>query len=56
MINRADSPWYPTLRLYRQHRPGEWTPVVAAVIAEVQRLVAARQERPGGRVTGLGDG
>jgi tetratricopeptide (TPR) repeat protein len=28
---RTDSPWYPTLRQYRQARPGEWDGVLAAV-------------------------
>ena len=27
MLNRDDSPWYPTARLFRQQRPGEWGPV-----------------------------
>ena len=27
---RADSPWYPTLRLFRQERHGDWEGVVAA--------------------------
>ncbi len=27
MLNRDDSPWYPTARLFRQTRPGEWGPV-----------------------------
>ena len=22
--SRSDSPWYPTMRLFRQRRPGEW--------------------------------
>ncbi len=26
---REDSPWYPTLRILRQDRPGDWAPVVA---------------------------
>ena len=24
MVNRNDSPWYPTMRIFRQRRPGEW--------------------------------
>ncbi|MDC7987799.1 tetratricopeptide repeat protein, partial [Rhodoplanes sp. TEM] len=31
--HRADSPWYPSLRLVRQHRPGDWSEVLAAVRA-----------------------
>jgi hypothetical protein len=27
MVNRDDSPWYPTLRLFRQNQPDEWAPV-----------------------------
>ena len=26
MVDRNDSPWYPTMRLFRQQRPGEWRP------------------------------
>jgi hypothetical protein len=28
MLARRDSPWYPTMRLYRQPRPGDWTAAV----------------------------
>jgi len=28
---RADSPWYPTMRIFRQAAAGDWTPVIAAV-------------------------
>ena len=31
--NRVDSPWYPTARLFRQRRPGDWDSVVADVTA-----------------------
>ena len=27
MLDRDDSPWYPTLRLYRQSNPGDWSSV-----------------------------
>jgi Flp pilus assembly protein TadD len=31
MLDRADSPWYPTMRLFRQKVRGEWGPVIQAV-------------------------
>ncbi|MGD9537420.1 MAG: tetratricopeptide repeat protein [Alphaproteobacteria bacterium] len=36
---RADSPWYPTMRLFRQPEAGDWTAVVEAVrTALIERL------------------
>ena len=31
MLGRTDSPWYPTMRLFRQMRPGDWETVIDAV-------------------------
>jgi tetratricopeptide (TPR) repeat protein len=34
MLNRTDSPWYPTMRLFRQEKPGDWkTPIEQIVQA-----------------------
>lgn len=30
LLDRTDSPWYPSLRLFRQTRPTEWRPVIEA--------------------------
>ena len=37
--NRTDSPWYPTLRLFRQGTPGFWQPVICAVADELARVL-----------------
>jgi tetratricopeptide (TPR) repeat protein len=31
LLDHEDTPWYPTMRLFRQRQRGEWTPVVEAV-------------------------
>ena len=31
LLDRDDSPWYPTARLFRQAAPGNWTSVVDRV-------------------------
>jgi hypothetical protein len=35
MSDRNDSPWYPSMRLYRQRTPGDWVPVIASVAADL---------------------
>jgi hypothetical protein len=40
MLGREDSPWYPTLRLFRQTSPGDWGGVLESV------AVALRAFRP----------
>lgn len=37
MLERGDTPWYPTMRQFRQSRPGDW----AAVVAEIDREIEA---------------
>jgi len=40
MQHRSDSPWYPTMRLFRQSHPGEWGAVLERVQVELGTLVA----------------
>ncbi len=42
MLGRTDSPWYPTMRLFRQQRAGEWDAVVVEIRKELQRLAEGR--------------
>jgi hypothetical protein len=43
MEGRGDSPWYPTMRLFRQAAAGEWAPVVARVAAGLRELAERRE-------------
>jgi tetratricopeptide (TPR) repeat protein len=36
LAGRRDSPWYPTLRLYPQPRPGDWDSVMAEVARDLR--------------------
>lgn len=40
MRERADSPWYPTMRLFRQAQEGDWATVIARVCAELAELAS----------------
>jgi hypothetical protein len=34
-LGRTDSPWYPTLRIYRQPRPGDWGSVIQEILSDL---------------------
>ena len=42
MLGRHDTPWYPTMRLFRQPAPNDWAGVFRAVRRELAALLAQR--------------
>ena len=44
LLEREDSPWYPTMRLFRQKRPGEWDEVFERIAAAVDKQVKFKQK------------
>jgi hypothetical protein len=44
MAGRRDTPWYPTMRLFRQEHAGDWAPVVAQVARELRSRIASACE------------
>jgi hypothetical protein len=41
MREGSETPWYPTMRLFRQETPGDWRTVFERIAAEVATLAAA---------------
>ncbi len=45
LLDRDDSPWYPTMRLFRQKRWGDWDEVLQRITEEVQKLLPVHGEQ-----------
>lgn len=43
LLDREDTPWYPTMRLFRQTRIKDWPPVFARVADELAKKVTTRE-------------
>lgn len=45
MLDREDTPWYPTMRLFRQPKRGDWASPIATVAEELKKAAASRIHR-----------
>jgi tetratricopeptide (TPR) repeat protein len=41
---RKDTPWYPSMKLFRQVQPGDWVPVMDAMRSELKQLCAGKDQ------------
>jgi len=48
LLDREDNPWYPTMRLFRQRRPGDWNEVLSRVAGELRNRVDAWSKKTDG--------
>jgi len=44
LLESSTTPWYPTMRLYRQPEPGAWTSVMEQVAADLAAVLAANPQ------------
>jgi ADP-heptose:LPS heptosyltransferase len=47
MRDREDTPWYPSMRLFRQRAPQAWDEAIARAATELARLAAGAREARG---------
>jgi hypothetical protein len=45
LLEREDSPWYPSMRIFRQPRPGDWASVIGTVVQSLSGLQSVKPRR-----------
>jgi len=45
LLDRSDSPWYPTVRLFRQKQPGRWIDPIHELAEALEQLAAGKGPR-----------
>ncbi len=44
LIDRSDSPWYPSIRLFRQKKEEDWQPVINEIVHSLKQIVGKKNE------------
>jgi len=39
LLDRNDTPWYPSVRIFRQPKPGDWQTVINTIVQELQHCI-----------------
>lgn len=47
LTSRDDSPWYPTMKLFRQTEPGRWDKVLLSIVTELQKIPVLKNKLAG---------
>ncbi|OJB41289.1 hypothetical protein BGV60_05765 [Burkholderia ubonensis] len=55
MIGREDSPWYPSVKLYRQASYGQWEPLLQRIATDLKKVVAGCHAPRRANVASAGD-
>ena len=45
MQKRTDSPWYPTVRLFRQPKPHDWDSVMVTIVQELRKVINEKKQK-----------
>jgi FkbM family methyltransferase len=46
LLDREDSPWYPTMRLFRQETAGDWQSIFSTIEQELRSLLGSQNATP----------
>ena len=39
LLDRSDSPWYPTMKIFRQQEAGNWEPVINDIVTDLKKVI-----------------
>jgi tetratricopeptide (TPR) repeat protein len=46
LVGRDDTPWYPTLKIFRQKKAGDWDAPISEIAHQLRQIIAGRLSKP----------